>query len=165
MYDETQDFQQHKTEIDALLYVLGAAGVSLTKDMTLLDLGAGQGMRVGFLASLVGSVVGADNLDYSALYSGEFLKLLTEKHLRHGLDLPLSRIAFHQADALKLMYRDGLFDCVACFTSLAHIENPGAALQEMIRVTKPGGYIFISIDPIWTADSGSHFYHRIDEPW
>jgi hypothetical protein len=35
----------------------------------------------------------------------------------------------------------------------------------MLRRTKPGGYLFIQFDPIWTADTGSHFYHHVPEPW
>ena len=133
--------------------------------MVVLDLGAGQGMHAGFLANLAGRVHCADIIDYSSLYNGEFLKLLKEKHERNGFAFPLERVAFHQADAMDLHFRDGFFDAVVSINSFEHIPDPRRALRETIRVAKPGGFVFISTDPIWTADTGSHFFHRVPEPW
>jgi hypothetical protein len=30
---------------------------------------------------------------------------------------------------------------------------------------KPGGIAYISFDPIWTCDTGSHFSHYVTAPW
>ena len=165
MYDEAEDFRNHKSEIDALVAVLGGVGVRLSSGMTVLDLGGGQGMHAGFLSALAGRVYCADVVDYSSLYGGEFLKLLDEKHRRNCVEFHLDRVAFHQTDAMSLLYRDALFDCVVTINSFEHIPDPGRALAETIRVTKPGGHVYISTDPIWTADTGSHFFHRVPEPW
>lgn len=165
MYDEREDFLTHKSEIDGLVAVLAGAGVRLTSDMTLLDVGGGQGMHVGYLAALVGRVVCADILDFSSLYDGQFLKLLDEKHRRNNVEFHLDRVEFHRTDAMNLLYRDGLFHCVVSINSFEHIPDPAKALFEMIRVTRAGGTIYISTDPVWTADTGSHFFHRVPEPW
>jgi len=165
MYDEASDFQHHRSEIDAVVGVLGSIGIALRSDMVVLDLGAGQGMHAGLLASIAGKIYCADVIDYSSLYNGEFLKLLKEKHERHGYAFPLDKVSFHQADAMDLHFRDAFFDAVISINAFEHIPDPGKALLETIRTTKPGGFIFISTDPIWTADTGSHFFHRVPEPW
>ena len=165
MYDEASDFGHHRGEIDAVLAVLESIGRPLRPEMIVLDLGAGQGMHAGLLANIVGKVYCADIIDYSSLYGGEFLKLLKEKHERHGYAFPLEKVAFHQADAMNLHFRDAFFDAVISINSFEHIPDPRRALWETIRTTKPGGLIFISTDPIWTADTGSHFFHRVPEPW
>ncbi|HLX27879.1 MAG TPA: class I SAM-dependent methyltransferase [Casimicrobiaceae bacterium] len=165
MYDEAEDFREHRSEIDAFVAILARVDIRLSRDALVLDAGGGQGMHVGFLSGLAGRVYCADVIDYSSLYGGEFLKLLAEKHRRHGVEFHLDRVAFHQTDATNLFYRDALFDAVVSINSFEHIGNPGKALDEMIRVTRPGGCIYVSTDPIWTADTGSHFFHRVREPW
>ena len=165
MYDEREDFRTHRTEVEALVAVLRSAGTRITREMTVLDVGGGQGMHAGFLSALAGRVFCADVIDYSSLYDGQFLKLLDEKHGRNGVEFHLDRVAFHTTDAMNLFYRDALFDCIVSINSFEHIPDPGRALAEWVRVTRPGGHIYIATDPIWTADSGSHFFHRVPEPW
>ena len=165
MYDEKQDFADHRAEIDAMVGVLASVGVRILRHMTVLDLGAGQGMHTGFLSALAKRVLCADVIDYSSLYNGEFLRLIDEKHRRHGAAFERDRVEFHRSDAMDLFYRDALFDCVISINSFEHIPHPAKALGEMIRVTKAGGHIYIATDPIWTADTGSHFFHRVPEPW
>jgi ubiquinone/menaquinone biosynthesis C-methylase UbiE len=165
MYNEAQDFLHHKGEIDAMIAVLHAQRATLTPEMIVLDLGAGQGMHAGFLSLIAGRVYCADLLNYSTLYEGQFPKLLNEKHQRNGYPFALSKIEFNQTDAMDMVYRDSLFDLVVSINSFEHIPDPKKALCEMARVTKDGGYIYVSADPIWTADTGSHFFHRVPEPW
>jgi ubiquinone/menaquinone biosynthesis C-methylase UbiE len=66
---------------------------------------------------------------------------------------------------MNMIFRDKWFDLVVSFDSFEHIPDPRRALNEMIRVCKPGGCVFVKFDPIWTADTGSHFFHRVSEPW
>lgn len=40
-------------------------------------------------------------------------------------------------------YPDQYFDLVTCFSTLHHIPNVSFVLQELYRVTKPGGYILL----------------------
>jgi SAM-dependent methyltransferase len=69
------------------------------------------------------------------------------------------------ADAMKLPYRDDYFDLVVSVNAFEHIPNPIVALHEALRVTKGGGVIYLTFDPVWTADSGNHFSHLVQEPW
>lgn len=78
----------------------------------------------------------------------------------HSYGCPLAKIEFHAVDTTNMIYHDGLFDLVVSFNAMEHIPDPEAALRKMIRVTRPGGLIYITFDPMWTSDSGSHFYHE-----
>jgi len=75
------------------------------------------------------------------------------------------RIHFVKTDATELLFRDDYFELCVAINSFEHIPNPAEALSEMVRCTKPGGFIYIEFDPIWTADTGSHFFDRVPEPW
>jgi SAM-dependent methyltransferase len=54
---------------------------------------------------------------------------------------------------------------VVSFNSFEYIPDPAKALREALRVTRPGGYLYITFDPIWTANTGSHFAGFVPEPW
>jgi SAM-dependent methyltransferase len=58
-----------------------------------------------------------------------------------------------------------MFDGCLCINVFEHVPDPRRALAEIVRVLKPGGWAYISLDPIWTTDTGSHFFHRVPEPW
>jgi SAM-dependent methyltransferase len=48
-------------------------------------------------------------------------------------------------DAHGLPFEDASFDCVLCFETLEHVENPHQLLTELARVCRPGGRLFVSI--------------------
>ncbi len=145
---------------------LKGAGVNVNwPNATALDLGAAGGIHAGVLAARVKRLNAADTEDQHLRWNGEFVKLLSEKFGRHGFSLPMSRVEFNVTDARQLMYRDEWFDIVVSFNSFEHIQEPGLALREIGRVLKHGGVFYTSFDPIWTADTGSHFSHRVPAPW
>jgi SAM-dependent methyltransferase len=43
----------------------------------------------------------------------------------------------------KLTYEDNFFDIVHCLNALDHTRDALTAVKEMIRVCKPGGYVYI----------------------
>ena len=52
-------------------------------------------------------------------------------------------VHFVAGDALRLPLRDESFDAVTISFGLRNVSDPGAALAEMLRVTKPGGRLVI----------------------
>ena len=57
--------------------------------------------------------------------------------------LPRGNTSFVAGDALRLPFRDGAFDAVTISFGLRNVADPGAALAEMRRVTRPGGRLVV----------------------
>ena len=60
-----------------------------------------------------------------------------------GGDRPPGRLSFVAGDALRLPFRDGAFDAVTISFGLRNVADPGAALAEMHRVSRPGGRLVV----------------------
>ena len=76
------------------------------------------------------------------------------------------RFGYQVAVAEKLPFADASFDLVTCQTLLIHARDPGAAIDEMIRVARPGGLV-LAAEPnnlagALTFDSLT-FYDPVDE--
>ncbi|WP_436992600.1 demethylmenaquinone methyltransferase [Streptomyces sp. enrichment culture] len=65
------------------------------------------------------------------------LGMLREGKKRHPW-LPLTA-----GDAMRLPFRDGVFDAVTISFGLRNVQDTGEALRELYRVTKPGGRVVI----------------------
>jgi ubiquinone/menaquinone biosynthesis C-methylase UbiE len=165
MYVEKDDFSHHRQELDTLFAVFDSRQIQFQADTVVLDVGAGQGMHAGFLAQRFKKVYCTDIIPYNTLYEGDFIRLLHEKYLRNDLDVSMNRLCFIESCATDLIFRNAYFDLVISINTFEHFASPRAALVELVRVTKPGGYIYISFDPLWPADTGSHFFHRVSKPW
>ncbi|MFA6006395.1 MAG: class I SAM-dependent methyltransferase [Candidatus Paceibacterota bacterium] len=48
-------------------------------------------------------------------------------------------------DIHALPFMDNSTDAIICIAVLEHVENPLLAAQEMLRVLKPGGYLFVYV--------------------
>lgn len=71
---------------------------------------------------------------------------------RHGVDLTRARLALEglaaevrQADAESLPFADGSFDFVYSWGVVHHTPDPPRAIQEIVRVTRPGGRVCVMI--------------------
>jgi SAM-dependent methyltransferase len=56
---------------------------------------------------------------------------------------PAGNVAYVRADATRLPFREESFDAVCCFAALHMMDEPFAALDEMVRVLTPGGRIAV----------------------
>jgi demethylmenaquinone methyltransferase/2-methoxy-6-polyprenyl-1,4-benzoquinol methylase len=63
--------------------------------------------------------------------------------LRVGARQPPGLVSFVAGDAMSLPFADGSFDAVTISFGLRNVTDAGAALAEMLRVTKPGGKLVI----------------------
>ena len=165
MYDEAQDFGHHRQEVDDAFSTLMSLDFDLASAKSILDVGGGQGMHCGFLQAHSATVICTDIIDYTSLYGGEFVKLVLEKHGRNTLPFDPTRCAFIKSDAMNLLFRTSLFDLCVSFNAFEHIPDPQSAFVEICRVLRPGGMAYVSLDPIWTCDTGSHFSSFVPDPW
>ncbi|MCV6604971.1 MAG: methyltransferase domain-containing protein, partial [Porticoccaceae bacterium] len=102
-----------------------------------LDLGCGTGDDAIALAEIAGSsgrVVGVDN---SALMIAEADK----KAEQAGVE-----VEFYQSSGDALEFEDGTFDACRADRVFQHLPDREKVLEEMIRVTRPGGKILLN-DP------------------
>ena len=150
------DFQQVDSEtrpeahVSYLDAVTGIAAIQAYKQRTydllnlkpgdhVIDVGSGTGDDVRAMAQRVGMsgrVVGIDNSEV----------MITEAKKRsESLNLP---VHFQTGTVLKLPHGDDTFHAARADRMFQHLSNPEAALQEMMRVTRPTGTIGV-LDPDW----------------
>lgn len=99
-----------------------------------LDAACGTGKDAVQMAAFVGTghVFGVDN-------SQEMIA--TAKTNAAPLNLP---VTFQQGTIYQLDFEDNFFDRCRADKTFQHLADPRAALEELIRVTKPGGKIIIA---------------------
>jgi ubiquinone/menaquinone biosynthesis C-methylase UbiE len=75
------------------------------------------------------------------------------------------RISMGKGDAEQLPHKDDMFDVVMSTYALEHFTDPRKAIDEMVRVCKPGGKIVIIApawdNPFWVPPSMGH---ELDKP-
>lgn len=101
----------------------------------ILDVGCGDGLLLPQIAKMGCKIEGVD-LSPNAL----------EEAKRRVEHLNISKqIKLRKGSAEKLDYEDQSFDKVICNCTLEHIENDEKALNEMIRVLKIDGNLFLTV--------------------
>jgi ubiquinone/menaquinone biosynthesis C-methylase UbiE len=102
-----------------------------TTDLRILDIGCGTGQ---FAAKVIRSfpeaqLIGLDLCD----------SMLHKARSRSG-----GRFALVRADSQKLPFADDSFDIVTCSHSFHHYPDQPRVVEEMYRVLRPGGRLFIA---------------------
>ncbi len=164
IYDEQADFDDKRKYVGDLFDMLKPLGRNPV-NWRGLEVGGEGGILAGLMSDRIGHVIGTDIVNSQSAYEGQMTVLLKDKFQRNGENLRLDKLEFLTADAQELPFRDDWFDFCFSQNAFEHIPDPERALREMVRVTKRGGLIYVMFDPLWTADSGSHFLHYIGEPW
>jgi demethylmenaquinone methyltransferase/2-methoxy-6-polyprenyl-1,4-benzoquinol methylase len=99
-----------------------------------LDCATGTGdLAIEFKRAVgtLGEVVGTD-------FCIEMLGPAPKKAQEKGLE-----IKFEVADVMDLPYEDNTFDICSISFGIRNVQNPKVALQEMARVTRPGGKVMV----------------------
>jgi len=132
---------------DLLNDILSAGQVRLWRRAVARITGASLGERVLDLAAGTGTsaltftAAGADCVacDFSlGMLRAGHAKLGNGPHRDSG-----GQLGFVAGDALRLPFRDEAFDAVTISFGLRNVADPGAALAEMRRVTRPGGRLVV----------------------
>jgi len=119
------------------LKALAREHAGLKSGSSVLDVGCGFGLESFRLARLVlpgGRVVGIDK-------SADFIKEAEARAAQAKL-----AITFEVGDAESLPFADAAFDVTRAERLLVYVPDPKRALEEMRRVTRPGGVV-TAIEP------------------
>lgn len=137
---DERKYMWYEEQIDRL-----AAAMNLMPGMTIVDVGCG----LGYLGWTYwrhfgngGTYFGVD-CSFSLLKEAEEVASIWSSGGIAG---------FVNGDSYSLPMADGSSDVTMCQTLLTHLEHPEKALNEMIRITKPGGLIVCK-----ELDNISHF--------
>ncbi|MGD0523197.1 MAG: class I SAM-dependent methyltransferase [Candidatus Microgenomates bacterium] len=119
------------------------------KKVTIANLGAGPVCLIGDRRRDVKvKVVSSD------LLANKYRKLLKELNLQ-----PINTVK--KQDMTKLTYKNNTFDIVYCDNALDHSQDPYKAVTEMVRVCKPGGWIYLR----HIAHEGQRHHYRGIHQW
>jgi len=116
------------------------------RTLRFLDVGAGDGM-LGVLFAAAGHDVTLCDLEDWRTNSAKGLRFIAADCC---VGLP------RHADE---------FDLVCSFNSFEHFVDPSRAFAEMLRVTAPGGLIYLDFGPLYCSPWGLHAYRSLRMPY
>ena len=106
----------------------------------ILDVASGLGQDAMELARRGASVVAAEPSSRMSELAG-----LARSGDQQGDPSVLGRMTWLRCWSDALPFSNGSFDAVICKGALDHFDRPGAAIEEMARVTCPGGTVVLAI--------------------
>jgi len=128
-------------------------------DAELIDVGAGASFFDPFLARLYPNLCCTDSMKY-----GDVTGMVAAQRAHYGVSLPLYDLLLEDMSPRpEIGWGDaeGKFDVTMCISTIEHVDDHDAAMRELVRITKPGGYVFITSDyfrdlPQWEASPSRH---------
>ena len=136
-------------------YIMGLIGDVGGKSV--LDAGCGGGFYSLLLGEKGAKVLGIDG-------SEEMIKIAKKKASRRMLDA-----RFEIGEITDLRIKDGMFDLVLSTLVLMEVKDLDKAVSELVRVTRKGGDIVISVQhPTltagdWERESGQKLFRKLDD--
>lgn len=107
--------------------------LNLQENQCFLDIGCGTGWAVRYTASLIKNKGRFYGIDISS-------KMIEKAEKNCG---GCENTYFYKADAAALPFEGDFFDFIICTNSFHHYFSPSKVLNEVYRVLKPGGKIYI----------------------
>lgn len=135
-YDSMDHAGVNRVFADDFLELFHSAGLETTEQLVrILDVGTGTAQIPIELCGRSGSChVTAVDL------AGEMLKVAADNVEQAGFS---GRINLERIDAKQLPFENGAFDAVISNSIVHHIPEPKQVIAEMLRVTRPGGVLFV----------------------
>lgn len=131
-FGDARDFWWNE---DYLRWLLGRWRIDETR--TVLDVGCGVGHWGRLLGRVLPEECSFTGVDREPLWAEKASARAGAAGLSH-------RFRYQVGRAEELPFEENSFDLVTCQTVLMHLRDPGAALREMFRVTRPGGVVLVA---------------------
>ncbi len=135
-----------------------ACGLSLG-DLDIADIGCGEGsMALGLChrvqpKRLVGFDPVAVNIDE-----------LRERSILVGVaDVLPTELELRQSTPTRTPAETAEFDFVYSWSAFEHVADPIAVLEEIRRILRPTGHLFLQLWPFYLSAKGSHLWQWFDE--
>lgn len=129
--------RKHMWRSSTIAKIAEAAGID--RGATVADVGCG----LGYLGWTFRPHFGRDGIYLGIDISEELLREAGELALDWSSD---GSAFFAKGSAYSIPLRPDISDCTMCQTLLMHLQHPDRALEEMIRITRPGGAV-LCIEP------------------
>lgn len=118
----------------------------------IVDVGAGASFFDPYLALHYPKLCEVDSMKY-----GDVTSMVVAQRAHYGVALPLYDTP---CEGLPSEWSDR-FDVTLCISTIEHVDDHDAAMQELVRITKPGGFVFITSDYFrdiaqWEASPSRH---------
>lgn len=127
--------------------------VHIDEAREVLNVGCGIGVGSAYIAKKHGChVVGVDISD----------KMIDWSRQRAREEQVEDRVQFQVADVLDLPFDADRFDVVLAESVLAFVEDKQRAIRELVRVTRPGGYVGLN-ETFWTQEPAAELLSRMQE--
>jgi ubiquinone/menaquinone biosynthesis C-methylase UbiE len=139
-YDTMDHSDVNRLFVDEMLVAARSLGFAdlenlETESPRILDVGTGTGLiPIEYCQRNLNGDIWACDL------AVEMLRLAESNIREAGLH---GRIILTHTDAKGLDFDDAEFDCVMSNSIIHHIPEPAACLQEMLRILRPGGFLFV----------------------
>jgi len=125
-----------------------------TKQCKVLDSGCGPGLVSIYMSKYVKECVALDLTE----------KMLTTARANVARE-SIHNITFAKGDMTNLPFPDNSFDGSLTRYTFHHLEQPRAALRELVRVTRPGGRIVVvDVTPAATKQESYNRFERLRDP-
>jgi ubiquinone/menaquinone biosynthesis C-methylase UbiE len=120
-------------------------------EMVYLDVACGPGALILAMAPGLKYAYGMD-------LTGEMLRQARQ----FQAEKQVLNAAFVRGEGERIPYADATFDLVSCQYAFHHMPKPELILQEMVRVAKPGGRVFVDDTLGPESDEKFELHNRIE---
>lgn len=148
-------WQKHSDNIRVMFEPITRAMIEqagIVQGQSALDVAGGAGEPSLTIAEVVGP---SGSITYTDAVA-EMIAVAEPEARRRGL----TNIKFHQCPADSLPFESNSFDVVVCRLGVMFFPDPLAALREMLRVTRPGGYLSLAA---WSGSPFNPFFRIITD--
>jgi SAM-dependent methyltransferase len=108
---------------------------------TLVDIGCGKGMMGFMFSKHMPAGAQVYGVDFEPEYIEEAKQKAQSVYLHNDI-----RYDFRVGNASNIPLPDNLADLTLCQTLLIHVKDPRQVINEMMRITKPGGWV-LALEP------------------